>query len=54
MKLITALVQPEKCDEIREALENFGVDGMTVSETQGYGRQHGHVGFTGERSTTSV
>lgn len=43
MKLITALIQPEKFDDIREALEKFGVDGMTVSEAQGYGRQHGHV-----------
>ena len=43
MKLITALIQPEKFDDIRRALENFGVDGMTVSEAQGYGSQHGHV-----------
>lgn len=43
MKLITALIQPEKFDDIREALEKFGVDGMTASEAQGYGRQHGHV-----------
>lgn len=43
MKLITALIQPEKFEEIRAALEGFGVDGMTVSEAQGYGRQRGHV-----------
>lgn len=43
MKLITALIQPEKFDDIRQALEKFGVDGMTASEAQGYGRQHGHV-----------
>ncbi|WP_237188125.1 P-II family nitrogen regulator [Rothia nasimurium] len=43
MKLITALIQPEKFEEIREALESYGVDGMTVSEAQGYGRQKGHI-----------
>lgn len=43
MKLITALIQPEKFDDIRTALEKFGVDGMTASEAHGYGRQHGHI-----------
>lgn len=43
MKLVTALIQPEKFEDIREALENFGVDGMTVSEARGYGRQGGHT-----------
>ncbi|WP_421082968.1 P-II family nitrogen regulator [Rothia nasimurium] len=43
MKLITALIQPEKFEDIREALEGYGVDGMTVSEAQGYGRQKGHI-----------
>lgn len=43
MKLITALIQPEKFEDIRQALEKFGVDGMTASEAQGYGRQYGHV-----------
>lgn len=42
MKLITAILQPEKFEEIREALENFGLQGMTVSEASGYGRQKGH------------
>ena len=43
MKLITAVVKPHKWEEIREALETFGVTGMTVSEVSGYGRQKGHT-----------
>ena len=43
MKLITAIVKPFKLDDIKTALESFGVHGMTVSEAQGYGRQRGHV-----------
>lgn len=42
MKLVTAIVQPEKFAEIRQALEDFGIQGMTVSEANGYGRQLGH------------
>lgn len=42
MKLITAIIKPHKLDEVREALEAFGVTGMTVSEASGYGRQRGH------------
>jgi nitrogen regulatory protein P-II 1 len=43
MKLITAVIKPHKWDEVREALEIFGVSGMTVSEVSGYGRQKGHT-----------
>jgi nitrogen regulatory protein P-II 1 len=43
MKLITAVVKPHKLDEIKAALEAFGVQGMTVSEASGYGRQRGHT-----------
>ena len=43
MKLITAVIKPHKWDEVREALETFGVTGMTVSEVSGYGRQKGHT-----------
>lgn len=43
MKLVTALIQPEKFEDIKIALENLGVDGMTVSEASGYGRQGGHT-----------
>ena len=42
MKLITAIIKPHQLDEVKEALEAFGVAGMTVSEASGYGRQRGH------------
>jgi nitrogen regulatory protein P-II 1 len=43
MKLVTAVVKPHKWDEVRAALELFGVAGMTVSEVSGSGRQKGHT-----------
>jgi nitrogen regulatory protein P-II 2 len=43
MKLITAIVKPFKLDEIRDALSGIGVQGMTVTEVKGYGRQKGHT-----------
>lgn len=43
MKLITAIIEPFKLDEVREALTNAGISGMTVSEVKGYGRQQGHT-----------
>ncbi|MCA4133921.1 P-II family nitrogen regulator [Arthrobacter sp. M4] len=43
MKLITAIVRPERIDDVRDALEAYGVNGMTVSQASGYGRQRGHV-----------
>ena len=43
MKLITAIIKPFKLDDVKSALEAFGVHGMTVSEVQGYGRQKGHT-----------
>ena len=42
MKLVTAIIKPFKLDEVKEALEAFGITGMTVSEATGYGRQRGH------------
>jgi nitrogen regulatory protein P-II 2 len=42
MKLITAIIKPFKLDDVREALGRAGVQGMTVSEVKGYGRQKGH------------
>ena len=42
MKLIIAVVKPSRLDEVREALTALGVEGMTVSEVKGYGRQKGH------------
>ncbi|MDX1626657.1 MAG: P-II family nitrogen regulator [Wenzhouxiangellaceae bacterium] len=43
MKLITAIIKPFKLDDVREALADVGVQGMTVSETRGFGRQKGHT-----------
>jgi nitrogen regulatory protein P-II 2 len=42
MKLITAMIKPFKLDEVREALSGLGVQGLTVTEVRGYGRQKGH------------
>ena len=42
MKLITAIIKPFKLDEVREALIGLGLEGMTVTEVKGYGRQKGH------------
>jgi nitrogen regulatory protein P-II 1 len=43
VKLVVAVVKPHKLDEIKAALEAFGVQGLTVSEANGYGRQRGHT-----------
>ena len=43
MKLITAIIKPFKLDDVREALSAVGVQGMTVTEVKGYGRQKGHT-----------
>lgn len=43
MKLITAIVKPFKLDDVKEALRERGVQGMTVTEVQGFGRQRGHT-----------
>jgi nitrogen regulatory protein PII len=43
MKAITAIVKPFKLDEVKEALRTAGVQGLTVSEVRGYGRQGGHT-----------
>jgi nitrogen regulatory protein P-II 1 len=42
MKKIEAVVQPFKLEEVKEALKNIGIDGMTISEVRGHGRQKGH------------
>ncbi len=42
MKLVIAIIQPHKLDSVREALSGLGVEGMTVTEVRGYGRQKGH------------
>ena len=42
MKLVIAIIKPHQLDEVKEALEAYGISGMTVSEASGYGRQRGH------------
>jgi len=43
MKMITAIIKPFKLDEVREALSSIGVQGITVTEVKGFGRQKGHT-----------
>ena len=43
MKLVTAIVKPFKLDDVKTALKDMGVEGMTVSEVRGFGRQRGHT-----------
>ena len=43
MKLITAIIKPSKLDDVRQALSEIGVQGMTVTEVKGFGRQKGHT-----------
>ncbi len=43
MKLITAIIKPFKADDVREALSELGVSGMTLTEVKGFGRQKGHT-----------
>ena len=43
MKLVVAVVKPHKLEDVRSALEKVGIQGMTISEVQGFGRQRGHT-----------
>lgn len=43
MKLVLAIIKPHKLDDVREALNDISVEGLTVSEARGYGRQKGHT-----------
>lgn len=43
MKLITAIIKPFKLDDVRQAVTDIGVQGITVTEVKGYGRQRGHT-----------
>ena len=43
MKLVTAILKPFKLDDVKDALQKAGVNGMTVTEVQGFGRQRGHT-----------
>ena len=43
MKLISAIIKPFKLEEVREALLDYGVEGLTITEVKGFGRQKGHT-----------
>jgi len=43
MKLVSAIIKPFKLDDVREAIAEIGIDGMTVTEVKGFGRQKGHT-----------
>ena len=53
MKLVKAIVRPDKVDEVRDALEKIKVSGMTVTDVRGHGRQKGHTAVIAGRSTAS-
>ncbi|MGI2000951.1 P-II family nitrogen regulator, partial [Shewanella frigidimarina] len=42
MKLVSAIIKPFKLDDVREAIAGMGIEGMTVTEVKGFGRQKGH------------
>lgn len=43
MKLVTAVIKPFKLEDVKDAVEGVGIEGLTVSEASGHGRQHGHT-----------
>ncbi|AGK00747.1 TPA: transcriptional regulator [Mannheimia haemolytica] len=43
MKLITTIIQPSKLDQVQDALSEIGIQGMTITEVKGFGRQYGHT-----------
>ena len=55
MKLIKAIVRPNKVDDVREALEKLGIAGMTVTEVRGHGKQKGHTAiYLGQEYNVSL
>ena len=54
MKLVTAIIKPFKLDEVREALSDIGVQGITVTEVKGFGRQRAIPSCTAARNTWSI
>ena len=54
MKLIKAIIKPFKLEDVKAALEEVGVSGMTVIEAKGYGRQKGHTKFIAVVNTRSI
>ena len=51
MKLVIAIIRPFRLDEVQSALSEIGIEGMTVTEVKGFGRQKGHTDF--ETSVTA-
>jgi len=55
MKLIKAIIRPNKVDDVREALENLSIAGMTVTEVRGHGKQKGHTAiYRGKEYSVSL
>ena len=54
MKLIKAIIKPFKLEEVKDALSEIGVEGMTVSEVKGFGRQKGHTEIYREVNTRLI
>ncbi|MGH8582038.1 MAG: P-II family nitrogen regulator [Gammaproteobacteria bacterium] len=55
MKKLEAIIQPHKLEDVQEALKNLGVDGMTISDVRGHGRQKGHTEiYRGQEYTVDV
>jgi len=54
MKKVEAIIKPFKLDEVKEALNEVGIQGITVSEVKGFGRQKGHTNCTAAPSTWST
>lgn len=54
MKLVTVVIKPFKLEDVREALSSIGIQGLTVTEVKGFGRQKGHASCIGEPNTASI
>ena len=54
MKMVTAIIKPFKLDDVRTVLTEMGVEGMTVTEVQGFGRQRGHTDNIGDSGHNTI
>lgn len=54
MKLVTVIIKPFKLEDVREALSSIGIQGLTVTEVKGFGRQKGHAELYQGRNTAST
>ena len=54
MKMVEAIIKPFKLDEVKSALARAGIQGMTITEVKGFGRQKGHTEFIAVRSIQSI